>query len=75
MKFLLHTVIEWENHLVYYDIYHCDQHTFFAQMVENPRHVSTAVDFYFYWEGEWQSNGITDPQLYWLGETVGKYIN
>jgi hypothetical protein len=75
MKFLLTTVIEWDGQLVYYAIYHCQRHAFFAQVQDNPKQVAAAVDFCFHWENEWRSEAITGRQLYWLGEVVDKYFN
>jgi hypothetical protein len=75
MEFLLHTVIEWEDQMVYYAIYRCGRHAFFAQVQDNPKQIAAAIDFYFHWENRWVNEAIAERQLYWLGETVEKYIN
>jgi len=77
MKFILHTIIDWNGISVYYNVYQMENYHFLARILDNPDEVDN-VDELKFWltgQGEWLSDDRIDRrQLDILGETIESYF-
>ena len=77
MKFILHTIIDWNGISVYYNVYQTEKDHYLAQILDNPHEVENVDELRFWLNeaGEWFSEGQLDyRQIEILGETIESYL-
>lgn len=74
MKFLFHTIIFFKDTPVYYTI-NKDKETYFAEVLENPNKITTAVNFTFQFKnGNWEcSVALEEKQFQSLIEQLSLF--
>jgi hypothetical protein len=76
MRFLFHTLVDFDGKEVYYNIHSFNETCFWAGILDNPNDVKEAIDFVLdFIDGEWTcSVKLPDRAIEILGEEILEYL-